>query len=159
MTVTIHLETVLPVPRADAFDLALDLDMHLSSMSASGERIVAGRDGGLIGAGEFVAWRARHLGLPFTLMSRITTFEPAVMFIDEEIAGPFRRLRHVHRFVDHDAGSLMIDDITFEAPLGLLGRLVERFVLERYLRDLIETRNRHLLATVRGSGTNVTDPR
>jgi ligand-binding SRPBCC domain-containing protein len=157
VTVGLHLETILPVTPAVAFDLARDLDAHLSSMRASRERIVAGRSGGLIGPGEFVAWRARHLGLPFTLMSRITAFEPAVMFVDEEIAGPFRRLRHEHRFADHDAGCLMIDDITFEAPFGVLGRFAERLVLERYLRDLIATRNRHLLAAVAPGGASVPD--
>jgi ligand-binding SRPBCC domain-containing protein len=157
VTVRLRLETVLPVQPADAFDLARDLDAHLSSMRASGERIVAGRSGGLIGPGESVAWRARHLGLPFTLMSRITAFEPGVLFVDEQIAGPFRRLRHEHRFVDHDGGCLMTDDITFEAPLGALGRLAERLVLDRYMRDLIETRNRHLLAAARGSVARVTD--
>lgn len=144
MTVHLHLETVLPVPPAVAFDLARDLDAHLASMRASGERIVAGRSGGLIGAGESVAWRARHLGLPLTLMSRITAFEPGTMFVDEEVAGPFRRLRHEHRFSDHDDGCLMTDDIVFEAPFGRLGRAAERLVLQRYMAGLITERNRHL---------------
>ena len=119
-------------------------------MRASGERIVAGKSGGLIGPGEFVAWRARHLGVPFTLMSRITAFDSPRLFVDEEIAGPFRRLRHEHRFVDRGEHCLMIDDITFAAPFGVLGRLAERFVLERYLRELIASRNRHLLAAALG---------
>ncbi|RUQ99220.1 SRPBCC family protein [Labedella endophytica] len=151
MTVRLHLETVLPVPPGVAFDLARDLDAHLASMRSSGERIVAGRTGGLIGAGEFVAWRARHLGLPFTLMSRITAFEEGEMFVDEEIAGPFRSLRHEHRFSGHPDGCLMTDHIVFQAPFGPMGRVAERFVLERYMRELIEERNRHLVGAARES--------
>ena len=38
----------------------------------------------------------------------------------------------------------MVDRIEFPAPFGPVGRLVEKQVLARYLRKLIETRNRHL---------------
>lgn len=164
MTVRLHLETVLSVSRERAFDLSRDLDAHLASMRESGERIVAGRPGGLIGPGESVAWRARHLGLPFTLMSRITVYERPNRFVDEEIAGPFRRLRHEHRFDDASVGGrercLMTDDITFDAPFGVVGRLVERVVLERYMLELIEARNRHLVAAASGPAeSGLRDPR
>jgi hypothetical protein len=38
----------------------------------------------------------------------------------------------------------MLDRVTFRATLGVVGRLVERVLLERYLRHLIETRNAYL---------------
>jgi ligand-binding SRPBCC domain-containing protein len=149
MTVRLHLETIIPLPPAAAFDLSRDIGLHLQSMRATGETVVAGRSSGLIGEGEHVAWRGRHLGIPFTLMSRITAFDPPHRFVDEAIAGPFRRLRHEHRFLPHDRGTLAIDEIEFDAPFGLVGRLVERLVLERYMRDLIGTRNAHLVELAR----------
>ncbi|MEC5199821.1 hypothetical protein RCH21_002060 [Arthrobacter sp. PL16] len=39
----------------------------------------------------------------------------------------------------------MIDRIEFAAPLGALGRVVEKLVLTRYLKQLIETRNPYLV--------------
>lgn len=39
----------------------------------------------------------------------------------------------------------MADRIAFEAPLGVLGRVVEKLVLARYLKKLIETRGRYLV--------------
>lgn len=159
VTVHLHLETTLPVDVETAFDLARDLDAHLDSMRSSGERIVGGRRGGLIAAGEHVAWRARHLGLPFTLMSRITVFEHPTLFVDEEIAGPFRRLRHEHRFAEHHDGCLMTDDIVFEAPFGVAGRLAEALVLKRYMRDLIVSRNTHLEIAARRIAEAATGPR
>lgn len=62
-------------------------------------------------------------------------------FVDEQIKGPFRQFRHVHEFSHHDGVTTMVDRIWFAAPLGSLGRLVEKLVLERYLKKLIETRN------------------
>lgn len=149
MTVRIQLETVLPLAPAEAFDLSRDIGLHLESMTASGETVVAGRSSGLIGEGEHVAWRGRHLGVPFTLMSRITEFDRPHRFVDESIAGPFRRLRHEHRFTAHADGTLAIDDITFEAPFGMIGRLVERSILERYMRELIASRNARLVEVAR----------
>ncbi|MGF9661846.1 hypothetical protein AAIH25_08245 [Arthrobacter crystallopoietes] len=58
--------------------------------------------------------------------------------------GPFRRFRHIHEFLDDGEETVMIDRIEFAAPLGPAGRIAERLLLARYLRDLIETRNRYL---------------
>ena len=35
----------------------------------------------------------------------------------------------------------MTDRIEYDAPLGALGRLAERLILDRYMRRLIEHRN------------------
>lgn len=43
----------------------------------------------------------------------------------------------------------MIDRVSFAAPLGLLGRVVERLVLANYMRKLIEQRNAFLQKIVR----------
>jgi hypothetical protein len=40
----------------------------------------------------------------------------------------------------------MIDRIEFTAPFGLLGRVVEKLVLARYLQRLIEARSLYLAA-------------
>lgn len=132
----------------ELFDLARDIDAHLGSQADAGERAVAGVISGLIGLGEDVTWKARHLGVRFTMTSRVTAFERPHRFVDEQIRGPFRSFRHEHVFEpdDDDAGCVMIDRIRFEAPFGPLGRLVERVLLERYLRRLIEDRGRYLAA-------------
>ena len=65
-------------------------------------------------------------------------------FVNEQVKGPFRRFRHVHEFSQDSGGTTMVDRIEFAAPFGPVGRLVEKLVLARYLRKLIETRNRHL---------------
>lgn len=46
---------------------------------------------------------------------------------------------------DSTGTTTMVDRIEFVAPLGLLGRLVEKLVLTPHLQQLIESRNRHLV--------------
>ncbi|WP_317616738.1 SRPBCC family protein [Arthrobacter sp. NamB2] len=114
-------------------------------MAHTREKAIAGTTTGLISLGEQVTWRAWHFGLPIHMTSRIVEMESPDHFVDEQVKGPFRRFRHVHEF-SHDNGvTTMIDRIQFAAPLGPLGRLVEKLVLERYLKKLIETRNRFLV--------------
>ncbi|TQJ41934.1 hypothetical protein FBY33_4056 [Arthrobacter sp. SLBN-112] len=61
-------------------------------------------------------------------------------FIDEQVKGPFKAFRHVHEFAATPSGSTMVDRVEFTAPLGVLGRAVERMFLARYLERLIAQR-------------------
>lgn len=144
MTVEFEHVTEIDAPVDAVFDLSLDIDAHLASMADSGERAIEGVTGGQIGLGEQVTWRATHFGIPFTMTSRITELERPTRFVDEQVKGPFRRFRHVHEFREAGAGSVMIDRVRFDAPLGPFGVVVERLVLGRYLRSLIEERGRFL---------------
>lgn len=132
------------MPKAQLFDLARSIDAHKVSMAQSRENAVSGVTSGLISLGEEVTWRAWHFGLPLRMTSRITQMEAPDFFIDEQVKGPFRKFRHVHLFSQDTEGTTMVDRIEFEAPLGLLGRLVEKLVLARYMKKLIETRNHNL---------------
>ena len=138
--------TIVTDSTADAellFDLSLDIDLHQSSMAASGERAVAGVTSGRIRLGETVTWRARHFGIWFTMTSKITELERPRRFVDEQQKGPFRSFRHEHRIDPAPGGSRMTDVLTVSSPV--FGRLAERLVLVPYLRRLIVQRNRHLL--------------
>ena len=130
--------------KAELFDLARNIDVHKDSMAHSREETVGGVSAGLISLGQEVTWRAHHFGIPLQMTSRITEMQVPDYFVDEQVRGPFRRFRHVHEFSADGAGTLMLDRIEFSAPLGPLGRLVEKLVLGRHLQKLIETRNRHL---------------
>jgi ligand-binding SRPBCC domain-containing protein len=146
--VTVELEHAVLVAAAPSvvFDLARDIDLHLESQAAAGERAVAGTTAGLIGLGEHVTWRATHFGVPFTMTSRVTELERPNRFIDEQVRGPFRWWRHEHRFEPVGDGTRMVDRVDFAAPLGPIGWCSERLVLERYLQRLIADRADHLCA-------------
>lgn len=166
MTVSFTCRTHLIVSAEQAFDLSRSVDAHLGSMAKSGERAVAGVTSGLMALGDTVTWRAWHFGLPIRMTSRITRFSFPESFTDEQLRGPFRAFRHVHEFVaapgpapgpasgpggsgsgtlGSDGGStLMMDHVEFTAPFGVLGRLVEKAFLGRYMQHLIEERNRYL---------------
>ncbi|WP_327092146.1 SRPBCC family protein [Nonomuraea sp. NBC_01738] len=136
--------TLVHAPPELVFDVSLSVEAHIASMSASGERAVGGVTSGRLGPGDEVTWRARHFGVVWRLTSTISAYDRPSFFVDEQVAGPFRRWRHEHYFEAAGEGTLMRDVVDFAAPLGVLGRLAEVVVLRRYLTRLIVVRNRHL---------------
>lgn len=146
MTVSFTCRTESALPREQLFDLARSIDAHVASQKNARERAVGGVTSGLIDVGQEVTWRARHFGLPITMTSRITALEFPVRFVDEQVKGPFKSFRHVHEFDATPGGTVMTDRVKFTAPFGLLGRLVERLVLGRYLKQLIVDRGHFLAA-------------
>lgn len=143
----IELSTRVHAPPERCFDLARSVDLHTHSTAATGERAVEGVIHGLLGPGQQVTWRARHFGVWQTLTSRITAYDRPHHFRDSMVRGAFRRFDHDHYFERAtDGGTVMRDIFDYEAPLGPLGRLVERLLLTRYLRRFLEERNRQVKA-------------
>ena len=146
MTASFVCRTESQLPVEQLFDLARSIDLHVDSQRDSGERAVAGVTSGLIGEGQEVTWRAKHFGIPLTMTSRVTHLDFPRSFTDEQVKGPFKAFRHVHEFEPTAAGSIMTDRVEFTAPLGVLGRGVERLILRRYLERLIRYRGSFLAA-------------
>jgi ligand-binding SRPBCC domain-containing protein len=141
----IELVTDIDAPRERVFDLARSVDLHMASTAASSETVIAGVRKGLMGLGDSVTWRARHLGLWHKLTSEITQFNPPAHFRDSMVRGSFRRFDHDHSFEPSGkAGehTVMYDVFDFTSPFGPLGRLVDRVLLTKYMRQLLEERNR-----------------
>lgn len=137
--------TFIPLAIDAAFDLSLNIDAHVGSMAASGERVLAGVAKGIIAHGEFVTWQARHFGVTWRMTSQITEWDRPHRFVDEQARGPFKSFWHEHVFSEVDNGTELRDRIRFEAPLGVLGRFAERVVLGRYMPHLIDVRNAYLV--------------
>lgn len=132
--------TSIAAPVGRCFNAARDIDLHMASFAESGERAVAGTTSGLIGFGETVTWRARHLGVVQHLTSKITAFDPPHYFQDRMTKGAFASFVHDHHFQETDGRTTMTDVIEFRSPLGPLGRLVDALVLRGYLKRLITRR-------------------
>jgi ligand-binding SRPBCC domain-containing protein len=141
---TIHLETPIQAPPATVFDLARSVSEHLASMARTGERAAAEPGHDLLDLGDEVTWEARHVGVRWRLRVRITSLEAPVEFVDEQVLGPFKWMRHRHRFLARGAGTTMIDDFDYALPLGPLGALADLLFMRQYLRRLLAERNRHL---------------
>lgn len=138
----IELTMWIGAPAERCFDLSRSIDLHVASVESTGERAIAGVTRGLIGPGEEVTWRARHLGVRQTLTTRITAFDRPRHFRDSMVRGAFSRFDHDHHFTPRDGGTDMRDAFDFSSPLGPLGRIADALLLTRYLRGFLMRRNR-----------------
>lgn len=148
----IELTTDINAPIGRVFDLARSIDLHANSTSKTGERAVAGVTSGLIGAGEQVTGRARHFGVWQSLTVRIEVFEPPTHFSDTMLRGAFRQMVHHHYFASSSQGTTMRDVFEYHSPFGVLGRIVDAWVLQRYLRSFLIERNRVIKSTAESDG-------
>ncbi len=62
-------------------------------------------------AGTWMDWEVLHGG-----------FVPGVQFFDEQVRGPFKRWKHLHRIEPASGGALLVDDLDYELPGGAIGR-------------------------------------
>lgn len=95
-------------------------------------------------------YRIRPLGLPQRWVSVITEWDPPRGFVDEQVRGPYRFWRHVHRLRPVEAGTEIEDRVEYALPLGLLGRLAHAILVRRQLDSIFayrERRVRDLLGT------------
>ena len=84
----------------------------------------------------------RILGvLPARWVARHTAYDPPRMFEDVQVAGPFRFWRHRHLIEPHASGALLRDEIEYEPPLGIIGRLVAPFLIIPRLEKLFDYRH------------------
>lgn len=147
---TINLETRIAAPAMRVFLLSLSIDLHIDSTARTRERAVAGVKSGLIGPGETVTWRGRHFGVMMNHTTLITKYEPPLMFEDVMTRGLFRSFEHLHTFQTSGDDTILGDQLTFQSPLGPLGRIVDALVLERYLTRFLIERNEHIQEVAQG---------
>lgn len=143
----IHLQTFIKADIQTVFDLARDIDLHQQSTFKTGEKAIAGRTSGLIEQGETVTWRAKHLGVYQTHTSEIIQMEKPYQFTDIMIKGTFKSLKHRHIFRQEGQHTIMTDIFEFESPLGIIGKLFNRFFLKNYMTGFLLERNRLIKAT------------
>jgi ligand-binding SRPBCC domain-containing protein len=82
-----------------------------------------------------------------------TVYDPPHEFVDRQVCGPFQSWEHHHRILPHARGALLIDEVTYAVPSGLLGRVAAVVLVRPYLGLLFAHRHhvtRQYLASRRG---------
>lgn len=137
----IILETRIKAPAEVCFDLMRDIRIHTKTTAQTSEKAVAGVTEGMIGLGQTVTFEGMHFGIPQRMTVKVVEFERPRLFVDEMIEGSFVSFKHIHEFFPHNGGTLMRDTVNWTSPFGILGKIVDAFLLRRHLRHLIMDRN------------------
>ena len=136
----IHLTTFIEAPCERVFDLSRHVSVHKQSMTKYKETIVNSISG-LMDLNDEVIWKARHLFKERILTVKISAIKRPGYFMDEQVKGDFKMMKHEHYFKPVTNGTLMIDQFNYELPFGMIGKLTDKLYLEKYLRKLLSERN------------------
>jgi ligand-binding SRPBCC domain-containing protein len=105
-----------------------------------------------LAVGTIVKLRTRVGPLWITIEAEHVGYEKNRYFEDVMHKGPFAEWHHKHLFLADPAGCVLRDEINYEPPLGILGRLAAPIAVEPRLRKMFEYRHavtrREVLAAV-----------
>jgi len=150
MTTSI-LKTYIEAPVAQVFDLSRDIDFHKTAASQTKETAINGVTSGLISFGESVTWRGKHFGLYVQHTSKITTFDRPSKFTDVMTKGHFIYFAHQHLFETSGSGTLLTDILTYKTSFGIFGKIFDKLLLKKHLKDFLMKRNFQLKAALEAS--------
>jgi ligand-binding SRPBCC domain-containing protein len=80
------------------------------------------------------------LGIPMNWITEIKTVKNHSFFVDEQRKGPYRIWHHEHHFKEVEGGVEMTDIVSYELPLGFLGRLMHPILVKNKLKEIFEYR-------------------
>jgi ligand-binding SRPBCC domain-containing protein len=137
----IVLETSINSTPEICYKLSLSVDLHQLSTSKTGEHIIDGIRKGIMRLDDTVTWRAKHFGVWQNLTTKITEIKPYEYFVDEMQKGAFKSMRHEHYFIENEGITIMKDVFNFTSPLGILGVIFNKLILENYMKRFLIERN------------------
>ena len=80
------------------------------------------------------------LGIPMNWITEIKTVKELEFFVDEQRKGPYKIWHHEHHFKEVDGGVEMTDIVSYELPLGILGRIMHPFLVQKKLEEIFDFR-------------------
>ncbi len=92
-------------------------------------------------AGQVITYTVKPLvGIPLRWTTEITQVEDKKFFVDEQRFGPYSFWHHQHHFQEIEDGVLMSDIVHYKLPLGPLGWLMRKLVVEKQLDEIFDYR-------------------
>ncbi|MGQ1910406.1 SRPBCC family protein [Marinifilum sp. RC60d5] len=84
------------------------------------------------------------LGIKTTWVSEITQVRDRSYFVDEQRLGPYSIWHHQHIIEPISNGVLMKDIVSYQPPLGFLGAIANKLIIQNKLHEIFEYRKKVL---------------
>lgn len=105
-------------------------------------------------AGALIDYKLRLFLVPIRWRTIIERFEPPYLFVDRQLWGPFKLWRHLHKFYEVEGGTLMIDRVDYQIPLGPIGRVAQNLFTRRTLDTIFDDRKHKLMEMLGGESVD-----
>lgn len=91
--------------------------------------------------GALIDYRLSLFGVPFGWRTRISVWQPPVMFVDEQLRGPYREWIHTHTFETVSGGTRLTDHVQYRLPIYPFGQ-VALPIVRRQIEHIFDYRAR-----------------
>ena len=108
--------------------------------------------------GALVDYEIKLGPIPTRWRTLITSYEPGVSFVDEQLMGPYSFWHHTHRFEATASGTLLTDEVLYLPPLGILGRMAHGLAIKNQLQGIFRHRHQVIAQKFGGSREDCTGP-
>lgn len=138
-----RLETIqnLPISQKEAWNFLSDpRNLKTITPDYMGFEIVSGAASKMY-AGQILQYIVTPLlNIPLNWVTEITHIKEGEYFVDEQRFGPYSLWHHKHFIKPIKNGVEMIDIVDYKVPFGILGQLVQPFLVRPKLEEIFEYR-------------------
>ncbi len=94
-------------------------------------------------AGLIITYQVRPLlNIPQTWVTEITHVNEPNYFVDEQRFGPYKMWHHEHIFKHLPDGEVLMEDIvSYAIPFGFLGRIANKFIVSKKVKEIFNYRS------------------
>lgn len=94
-----------------------------------------------MGEGTLIDYTIKVRGFPMRWKTRIESWQPPHRFVDTQLRGPYKLWHHTHEFIALDGNRTQMKDIVrYQVPLGWLGLLMDKLIVNRDIRSIFAFR-------------------
>ncbi len=91
--------------------------------------------------GLMIAYKVSPLmKIPLNWVTEIKYVHDMEFFVDEQRTGPYKMWHHEHHFKAVEGGVEMTDIVSYELPLGFLGKIAHAIFVKKQLEGIFEYR-------------------
>ncbi|MFL9835953.1 SRPBCC family protein [Flavobacterium sp. ST-75] len=143
---TLHKTQKIPVSLNEAWNfISTPKNLAVITPPSMGFVTLSGDDKDMF-AGQIIHYHVSPLlGLKMEWVTEITHVEDKHFFVDEQRFGPYKFWHHKH-FLKEIAGGVEMEDIIhYKLPMGILGKMVQPFMVKPKLEEIFEYRKNKLI--------------
>jgi len=147
-TYDLKFEQYLPIPLAEAWKF-FSSPNNLAKITPPQMKFVVTSDydeNTAMYPGMIITYKVSpFFGVKMNWMTEITHVKENEYFVDEQRSGPYALWHHQHHFKEVKGGVLMTDILNYAIPYGIIGRVVNRLVVEKQVRQIFEFRRKEIV--------------
>lgn len=83
-------------------------------------------------------------GVPLQWQTEIFRVNKPDYFTDRQLKGPYKIWEHTHSFIEKENGVLMKDEVRYQLPFGIIGRIAHAIFIKKKVESIFDFRGKAL---------------